>query len=75
MLNGLRQRDEEWDADEWVQARADAIDAQIGKIIGYEGEHCLDAVRVMLEKRLGHRTEELADYWTADGFEGGELPF
>lgn len=75
MLNGLRQSDEEWDADAWVQARADAIDAQVGKIIGFEGEHCLDAVRVMLEKRLGRRIEELADYWTADDLEDGELPF
>ncbi|UOA32183.1 hypothetical protein DSM110093_01967 [Sulfitobacter sp. DSM 110093] len=75
MLSGRGQSDKDWDADAWVQARADAIDAQVGKIIGYEGERCLDALRVVLEKRLGHRTEELADYWRVDDLADGESPF
>lgn len=74
MLKGLQQSDEEWDADAYVQARADAIDAQIGKMIGFEGERCLDAVRVVLEKRLGRRVEELADHWRPEA-EEADLPF
>lgn len=75
MLKGLKTTDEEWDVDAWVQALADALDAQIGKIIGFEGERCLDALRVVLEKRLGHRTEELADYWKVELDDDDALPF
>lgn len=75
MLKGVEQTNDNWDPDEWVQAKADALDSQIGKVIGFEGERCLDAVRLVLEKRLGHRVEALADYWTPDQDDDDALPF
>lgn len=75
MLRGFERKNEDWDADAWVQERADALDGQIGKLIGYEGDRCFDAVRIVLEKRLGRRVEDLADYWRPEPDDEDALPF
>lgn len=61
--------------EELIKARAKALDDKVGKLIGDMGERQLEAVRLMLEWRLGQKTTFLADYWRGAGGEDDDLPF
>ena len=65
--------DEDWNA--IIRERAQRLDDKVGKEIGHMGDLQIDAVALMLEKRLGGKTEILGERWRTDLVDGEEFPF
>ncbi len=69
--------------DAMIEARCMKLDEQVGKLIATEAEFCIEAVMLMLERRLGRKVEFLVEEWSkADDFDEfsldddlSELPF
>jgi ParB-like chromosome segregation protein Spo0J len=64
---------------EIIEERARALDAEIGPALGREAEIQIEAVSLVLEKRLGSKIYFLADQWSGEEGEWSEvdddLPF
>ncbi|MBZ8119749.1 ParB/RepB/Spo0J family partition protein [Roseovarius sp. LXJ103] len=64
LLKGLVRTDKDWDADEWVQARAAAFDSVAGKSIGDEFQKCGDAAAMVIDKRAGRQGQRrMLEHW------------
>ncbi|WP_170584787.1 ParB/RepB/Spo0J family partition protein [Ruegeria arenilitoris] len=57
-----------------IEARCIKLDEKVGKQIATEAEFCIEAVMLMLERRLGRKVELLVEEWSkADDFDDFSL--